>query len=320
MPVRRIYKSHPSLRVLGKTCAEIQEEYLPFLTANGKKEEFLSEIELILPDDLPLVDLSFLQSLSEKCVKENRGFRLGCGFVRKIGFSGKLDDCDDERASVFSPERFSFFVDRLRKRILSFHANKGVLVWDTETIFVDFHTKICEGATLRPFVTLENSYVGRNTIVGEGSVLRNAVVGDDCEIRGGTLFDCTVENGVTVGPYAFLRQNTHIGENCRIGDFVEIKNSVLSDGVKAAHLCYIGDAEVGRETNVGCGTVFCNFDGKTKHRTTVGHNVFIGANTNLVAPIVIGDNAFLAAGGTVTEDVPDDTFVIGRSRSTIKKR
>ena len=122
----------------------------------------------------------------------------------------------------------------------------------------------------------------------------------------------------SVGPYARLRRAT-IGEDCRVGDFVEVKNSTLENGVKAAHLSYIGDAAVGERTNVGCGTVFCNYDGKTKHKTTVGCDCFIGANTNLVAPLVVGDKAFIAAGTTVTRDVDEKTFTIGRVRQDTVK-
>ena len=125
--------------------------------------------------------------------------------------------------------------------------------------------------------------------------------------------------GASVGPYARLR-GADVGEGCRIGDFVEVKASKLGGGVKAAHLAYIGDASVGEGTNIGCGSVFCNFDGKSKHSTRVGKNCFIGANANLVAPISVGDGAFIAAGTTLTEDVADNTFTVGRVRQNTKNK
>jgi bifunctional UDP-N-acetylglucosamine pyrophosphorylase/glucosamine-1-phosphate N-acetyltransferase len=116
-----------------------------------------------------------------------------------------------------------------------------------------------------------------------------------------------------------LRAGAAIGNNCRIGDYVEIKKSVLRDNVKAAHLAYIGDAEVGSQTNIGCGTVFANYNGKIKQKTIVGEGAFIGANANLVAPLIIGDNAFVAAGSTVTENIPKNALAIARKRQIIKE-
>ncbi len=160
---------------------------------------------------------------------------------------------------------------------------------------------ICRGAVIMPFCTLIGSYVGENTVVFS-STLNGAHVGENC----------------TVGPYAYLRGGANIGNNCRIGDFVEVKSSSIGDGTKAAHLAYIGDAEVGKNVNIGCGAVFCNYDGKKKHKTTVGDNAFIGANCNLIAPLDIGKGSFIAAGTTVSRNVGDESFCIGRAEEHIK--
>ena len=147
--------------------------------------------------------------------------------------------------------------------------------------------------------------------------MRNSIVENGASVEMSHIVDSCVRAGATVGPFARLR-GAQVGEKCRIGDFVEIKASKLGNGVKASHLSYVGDAEVGDGTNVGCGTVFCNYDGKDKHRTTVGSGCFIGANTNLIAPVVVGDNSFIAAGTTVTRDVEECSFTIGRVRQDTK--
>ena len=164
------------------------------------------------------------------------------------------------------------------------------------------NTVLSDGCVVGSFSYIENSTIGRNTVV-KSSRITDSVVGDDC----------------VVGPNAHLRNNAYVGNNCRIGNFVEIKNSHLHDNVKAAHLSYIGDAEVGARTNIGCGVVFVNYDGRTKHHTCVGDDCFIGCNANLVAPVNIGCNCFVACGTTVDKDMPSGAFSIGRSYLTIKE-
>ena len=151
----------------------------------------------------------------------------------------------------------------------------------------------------------------------ENSTIIDSEIEEGASVTCSHLYHSKVGKNTTVGPFARLR-DADIRDNCRIGDFVEIKNSQLNNGVKCAHLAYVGDAKVGDNTNIGCGSVFCNYDGKLKHHTEVGKNVFIGANVNLVAPLSIGDNTYIAAGTTVTKDVTDNGFVIGRVRQEIK--
>ncbi len=168
-------------------------------------------------------------------------------------------------------------------------------------------------------------------MIGTCKIGDNVVIYGDCYLQ-----DCEIENGTTVrscyvisskigrnstiGPYAHIRENSVIGDNVRVGNFVEIKKSFIGDGTKIAHLTYIGDCTVGKNCNFGCGSVICNYDGKQKHQTEIGNNVFIGSNVNLIAPIKIDDNSFIAAGSTVTKNVQKDTFVIARAKQQEKPK
>ena len=184
---------------------------------------------------------------------------------------------------------------------------------------IDVKSEIEAGAAVMPHAVVSGSRVAAGATIGSFSIVENSAVEAGASVLCSVVRDSTIGRGTTVGPYAYVRMNSVIGDGCRIGDFVEVKRSAIADGTKAAHLTYIGDAEIGVGTNVGCGTVFANYDGKRKHKTKVGNNAFIGANTNLIAPVNVGDDAYIAAATTVTEDVPEGGFVIGRSRAEIKK-
>lgn len=158
-------------------------------------------------------------------------------------------------------------------------------------------SRICSGADILPNTYVEASYVGADTRVASS-----------------TLVSCRVGMGANIGPYAHIRQDAIVGDGCRIGDFVEIKNSVLGEGCKVAHLSYVGDASVGKRVNVGCGVVFANFDGKVKRGTIVEDNCFIGCNCNIIAPSHIGRGAYIAAATTVCGEVPSKALCVGRVR------
>jgi bifunctional UDP-N-acetylglucosamine pyrophosphorylase/glucosamine-1-phosphate N-acetyltransferase len=151
------------------------------------------------------------------------------------------------------------------------------------------------------------------------SVIEDSTLGDDVLVRQGTIINSsTVANGALLGPYAHVRPESEIGEGAHVGNFVETKKTRLGAGAKANHLSYLGDAEIGSGTNIGAGTITCNYDGKGKHRTTIGQNVFVGSDSTLVAPLAIADGSYIAAGSTITEDVPADALALGRARQTIK--
>ena len=195
----------------------------------------------------------------------------------------------------------------------------GVTIIDTNTTYIDGDAKIGKDTIIYPGTILEGAVeIGENCTIGPNSKITNAIIGNETQVINSLLIDCKVGNNTTVGPFAYLRPNSNIGDHARIGDFVEIKNSNIGNGTKVSHLTYVGDSDVGENVNFGCGTVTVNYDGINKHRTTIGNNSFIGCNTNLVAPVKVGDRVYTAAGTTVTNDVPDDALVIGRVRQEVK--
>ena len=156
-------------------------------------------------------------------------------------------------------------------------------------------------------------------IVWSGNIiLGNSELGASEYLPYNHIVDTTIGDNCLIGPFARLRPESVVADNCKIGNFVEIKKSTLGTGTKVAHLTYIGDASVGNNCNVGCGVVFCNYDGKNKHKSIVGNNVFIGSNCNLVAPIIIESDSIIAAGSTLTENVPEKSLAIARSRQVNK--
>lgn len=207
----------------------------------------------------------------------------------------------------------------MRKRINETLMKNGVTIINPDCTYIDKSVIIDKDCVIYPNCTLTgNTVIGKNTIIRENTTIENSVVGEDVTIKSSTIIEAEIGDGTTVGPYAYLRPKSIIGKNCKVGDFVEFKNATFGDGSKASHLSYIGDAEVGKNVNIGCGVVFVNYDGKNKFKTVVKDNSFIGSNSNLVAPLNIEENSFIAAGSTITDDVPKDTLAIARGRQVNK--
>ncbi len=207
----------------------------------------------------------------------------------------------------------------LQKRILEGHMREGVIITDPNNTYIDKDTKIGKDTVIYPNTVLENGCViGENTVIYNGSRLNDAKIGSNTNVQNSVILSASVGSNCEVGPNAYIRPKTKVGNNCRVGDFVELKNSVIDDGTKISHLTYVGDADLGKNINLGCGVVFVNYDGKSKFRTKVGDNAFIGCNTNLISPVQVGKDTYIAAGATITHDVPDGAFAIARSRQTVK--
>ncbi len=207
----------------------------------------------------------------------------------------------------------------MRKRINGKLMDAGVTMIDPITTYVDSQVLVGQDTILYPGVILEGSTViGKDCVIGANSRLANVKIGHNVNIQSSTIVDSSVDDYTNVGPYAYIRPGSQIGKHCKVGDFVEVKNSTMADGAKASHLTYIGDGDVGENVNLGCGTVFVNYDGKRKYRTVVEKNVFVGCNTNLIAPVTVREGAYIAAGSTITDDVPEDSLAIARARQVNK--
>jgi bifunctional UDP-N-acetylglucosamine pyrophosphorylase / glucosamine-1-phosphate N-acetyltransferase len=198
--------------------------------------------------------------------------------------------------------------------------SEGVTIFRPDTCVIDAQVEVGPDTVIEPYVQLlRNTKVGCNCHIASYSVVENTTLGDHVLLRNGCILsESTVANGAKLGPYAHLRPGSDIGENAHIGNFVETKKVRMGKGSKANHLTYLGDAVIGEGVNVGAGAITCNYDGVQKHTTTIGDGVFVGSDSTLVAPLAIGDGAYIAAGSCITEDVPANALALGRSRQTTK--
>jgi bifunctional UDP-N-acetylglucosamine pyrophosphorylase/glucosamine-1-phosphate N-acetyltransferase len=212
-------------------------------------------------------------------------------------------------------------VDRIfRRRKRDALMESGVTILLPDTVIIDPGVSIGADTVIEPGVQLLGATrIGRSCVVRTGSVLTDAVLEDHVEVRAHSIVTASrLGKGVFVGPFAHIREHAEIRAGARVGNFVEVKKSVLAAGVKSMHLTYIGDARIGENTNIGAGTITCNYDGVRKNPTTIGKNVFVGSNTALIAPVKVGDRAYVAAGSTITDNIPAGALGIARGRQVIK--
>jgi len=196
----------------------------------------------------------------------------------------------------------------------------GVSVVDPAHTYVDVDVSVGVEATLLPGTILEGTTtVGAGAVIGPSSHLTDCTVGEGAVMHSTRAHGAIVGAGVEVGPFAHLRPGTVLGDDARVGAFVQTKNATVGAGAKLPHLAYVGDAEVGAGANIACGVVTVNYDGRDKHRTIIGDGAFVGCGTMLVAPVRIGDGAFVGAGSTITDDVPDAALAIARARQVTKE-
>ena len=198
-------------------------------------------------------------------------------------------------------------------------SGKDLILMDSSSIFIDERAVIGDGVTV-----YENNRIEGACVIGDGAVLmpgnyiKDSTVGKGTTVDASRIEGAVVGSGASIGPYAHLRAGAVIGDGVRIGNFVEIKNATVGEGSKVAHLSYVGDADIGRGCNIGCGVIFVNYNGKSKNRSTVGDNCFIGSNCNVIAPVTVEKNSYICAATTVSERVREGDFVIGRSRQENK--
>ena len=250
-----------------------------------------------------------------------------------IGAKVVCDAADDEMCSVLAPsltdeagdifelgEPVFFTPETLKETLESGTLASGVRIAGPATVFIAPTVTVEPGAEILPGCILRGRTTIRSgAVIGPNSIVENSEIASGVTVNASQVYDSRIGEGTTVGPFAHVRPNCVIGERCRVGAFVEFKNSNIGDGTKASHLTFVGDSDVGSRVNFGCGTVTCNYDGYKKHRTTIGDGAFIGCNTNLVAPVTVREGAFTAAGTTVTDEVPQDALAIGRAYTVNKE-
>lgn len=238
--------------------------------------------------------------------------------VGKIADAYRTDDFD-EIMGVNDRVALSKAEAAYRERVNEYHMRNGVTLIDPASTYIEADVQIGMDTIIEPGVHLgKGTVIGEDTVIGQYSDVNNSTIGNRTTIKQSVVNDATVGDDTTVGPFAQLRPNAHLGNEVKVGNFVEVKKAELKDGAKVSHLSYIGDAEIGERTNVGCGSITVNYDGKNKFKTIIGKDSFIGCNTNLVAPVTVGDGVLIAAGSTITDDIPNDSLALARARQTTK--
>ena len=270
--------------------AEWMWKHLTRLKPSGKKREY------------------YLTDLVAMAVKERRAIE-----------SIILDDIDEviginTRVHLARAERI------MRGHINDALMEAGVTLIDPAATYIDADVVIGADTIIEPHTQIKGATrIGANCRIGPNVILRDAQVGDDCEIVASVLRECVLEEHVHVGPFADLRPGAHLARNVYIGNYSEVKNSYVGEGTHIGHFSYIGDARLGARVNIGAGTITCNYDGKSKNRTEISDDAFIGSDTLLVAPVKIGARARTGAGSVVTKDVPDDSLAVGAPARVIRK-
>lgn len=243
--------------------------------------------------------------------------------LRAMGKSVGIVKVDDEHEVMGINDRVQLAeaCQIINSQTLKNLMKAGVSIMDPQNTYISYDAKIGRDTVIYP-----NCFIGPNVIIGancriEGATsIKNSTIGDNVIIKYSYIDGADISNNVNIGPYSHIRPESVLAENVKVGNFSEIKKSVIETGSKVNHLSYIGDAKVGKNVNVGAGTITCNYDGSKKHQTIIGDNSFVGSNVNLVAPVKIGEQVLIAAGSTITDDVEDKKLVIARSKQLTKVR
>ena len=256
-------------------------EHLEHIPLNPKGEYYLTDLVSIAVNQGKRINATILEDPTEA-----------------IGINNRVHLADAEFA--------------LRERINAELMLAGVTIIDTKTTYIHSDVSIGQDTVIYPNTIIEgDTKIGEDCVLGPNTIIRDSRIGDYCKIEASVVEEATLENHVDVGPYGHLRKGAYLEEGVHMGNFGEVKNSRLHKGVKMGHFSYIGDGDIGENTNIGAGTITCNYDGEKKHKTIIGKNVFIGSDTMLVAPLSIGDGGRTGAGSVVTSDVPANKLVYG---------
>jgi len=221
-----------------------------------------------------------------------------------------------EFMGVNTREELARAADIMKKNIIKKWSDKGVTFIDSRSVFVHPEVSIGRDTVIYPNVCLEGpTAIGKGSTIYPNVRIHNSRIGSGTVIKDSTVIeDSVIKNKAAVGPFAHIRPGSEVGEEARIGNFVELKKTTVGRGSKASHLTYLGDAKIGKEVNIGAGTITCNYDGRKKHVTVIGDNVFVGSDSQLIAPVKIGKGAYIGAGSTITSDVPAEALALSRTR------
>ena len=238
------------------------------------------------------------------------------GILKSQGFKvGAFDVPVEEITAVNSKVELAEAEQIMRRRINQMHMENGVTIIDPSSTYIDSQVIIGKDTTIYPGNVLQGkTIIKEECVLYPNNRIADSILQKGVSVQSSVVLESQIGEGTTVGPFAYIRPESNIGKHARIGDFVEIKKSTIGDNTKVSHLTYIGDAEVGSGCNFGCGTVVVNYDGKSKYKTIIGNNTFIGCNTNLVAPVKVNDNSYIAAGSTITNEVPENALAIARAK------
>ncbi|MDY3281263.1 MAG: glucosamine-1-phosphate N-acetyltransferase [Dysosmobacter sp.] len=298
--VRNCFRTEDNVTVSGS-----REDLLAFLAEDGPVAVLPGPV-LPVPEGTRHLD-------SCACTAEAAALRRGwenggiAGVTGTVPLEGFADIATPREARELSLLCRDDVVDRL--------LDAGAEILDPDAVYIGPRVELGENTVVLPGTILRGAVkIGRNCEIGPNTMIRDCVIGDDTTVNASQLNESTVGSRTNIGPFAYVRPNCRIGDDIKVGDFVEVKNSSIGDGTKISHLTYVGDSDVGRKVNFGCGTVTTNYDGFRKYRCTIGDRAFIGCNTNLVAPVTVGEGAYTAAGSTITEEVPADALAVARSR------
>ena len=284
----------------------------------------------VLYADTPLITantfeqaLAFVRSFDHKAAKMPRGWVFDTEYIKtaETVIPEDIPNLPPEDFIVaYSFSQLAIINTVARHRINLRHLAEGVQIIDPNTAYIDAEVAIERGVTIEPNVYIRGeTVIGKNARITMGTKITDSHIGEGCVIKSSRIMASVVGDGTVIGPYANLREGNKVGKNCRISNFVELKKSQIGDGSKIAHMSYVGDAVVGKNCNIGCGVIFVNYDGKVKSKVTLGDNVFVGSNSNLIAPRTLEDNAYVAAGSTIHKDVPKHALAIARTMQTIKE-
>lgn len=229
-------------------------------------------------------------------------------------------DCERDLLRVRSRKQLAKCTDIMKNRINEKHMESGVTIQDPSNTYIEIGVSIGYDTVIEPNCMLRgDTVIGANCLIGHNSNIDQAQIADNVKIENSQIHESIIGEHTHIGPFAYIRPNSTVGKHVRIGNFVEIKNATIGDYTKASHLTYVGDADVGKAVNFGCGSILVNYDGVQKYRSTIEDDAFIGCNTKIISPVNIGNRAYTAAGSTITHDVPEESLGVARTRQENKE-